>query len=372
MKRLSGTVIPALVVLAAACGGSGSPSLAPCPNCPLPPEGRAPYPASPVVATLTFDFSTHDRRAPGSDNWPVTWAGDGHQYTSWGDGGGFGGTNQRGRVSLGVARVEGPREDYVGANIWGGHESEVEATFDGKSYGILALDGDLYMWVSPGSERSNFERATLHRSTNRGRSWTAAAWDFDLAEGLALPTFLQFGREYAGARDGFVYVYAIHPSDPTGLVIQKPGEIALLRVPSDRLMDREAYEFFAGLDGTGSPRWTSDLEDRVPVFEDINGVGWTVSASYNAPLGRYFLITEHDESQRGNLGVFDAAEPWGPWTTVLYDGVFGEPGLDDTRTFFWNFSNKWLSPNGRQVVLVFTGDEANDSWNTVHGEFQLR
>lgn len=369
MKRL--VRIPALLLTVLACGGSTSPSFAPCPDCPPPPDSRAPYPSSPVVASLTFDFSTHDRRAPGSDNWPITWADDGHQYTSWGDGGGFGGNNELGRVSLGVARVEGPRGDHVGINVWGGMGAEVEASFEGKSYGILSLDRDLYMWVSPGSGSRNFESAALHRSTDRGRSWTPADWDFDLGDGLALPTFLQFGRDYAGARDAFVYVYAIHPKDPSGLVIQRPGEIALLRVPRDRLMDREAYEFFAGLDGS-APRWTADLAGRAPVFEDVNGVGWNASASHNAPLGRYFLITEHDESQRGNIGVFDAPEPWGPWTTVLYDGTFGLPGLDDTRTFFWNFSNKWLSPNGRQVVVVFTGDEANDSWNTVHGELELR
>lgn len=44
----------------------------------------APYPASPVIAGVDFDFEARDRRAPGSDNWPMTWADDGHQYASWG------------------------------------------------------------------------------------------------------------------------------------------------------------------------------------------------------------------------------------------------------------------------------------------------
>jgi len=38
-------------------------------------------------------------RANGSDLWPVTWGKDGNVYTFFGDGGGFGGDNQRGRVS---------------------------------------------------------------------------------------------------------------------------------------------------------------------------------------------------------------------------------------------------------------------------------
>ena len=43
-----------------------------------------PYPPSPVIARVEFDFSTHRRLAPGSDNWPVTWADDGHLYGAWG------------------------------------------------------------------------------------------------------------------------------------------------------------------------------------------------------------------------------------------------------------------------------------------------
>jgi hypothetical protein len=67
----------------------------------------APYPPSPAISDITFEWSSHERHAPGSDNWPITWADDGHQYTSWGDGGGFDGTNSEGRISLGMAVVEG-------------------------------------------------------------------------------------------------------------------------------------------------------------------------------------------------------------------------------------------------------------------------
>jgi len=41
----------------------------------------APYPDSTFLEGITWDFSSHVERAPGSDNWPVTWADDGHQYT---------------------------------------------------------------------------------------------------------------------------------------------------------------------------------------------------------------------------------------------------------------------------------------------------
>jgi len=67
----------------------------------------APYPPSSIIIGLQFNLSTIIERASGSDNWAITWADDDHQYATWGDGGGFGGTNNDGRVSLGVARIEG-------------------------------------------------------------------------------------------------------------------------------------------------------------------------------------------------------------------------------------------------------------------------
>ncbi len=325
-----------------------------------------PYSPSAVIWDITFDFNTHDRRAPGSDNWPVTWADDGHQYTSWGDGGGFGGTNSDGRVSLGVARVEGSATSYTGHNVWGGKDPENTATFGGKSYGILSVDGVLFMWVSPGSGPTGYQKATVYRSTDHGASWTSASWDFVQAEGLINPTFLQFGQDYQGARDTYVYIYANHLKDASALKVQKPGEIALMRVPKTAIMDRAQYEFFAGLDGSDNPIWVTDLTQRQPVFEDANGVGWNTSLSYNPGLGRYLLTTEHTATFQGNIGIFDAPEPWGPWTTVLYDTQFGAPAIA-ASTFFWNFSNKWLSADGKDFILVFTGIGSNDSWNAVRG-----
>jgi len=115
-----------------------------------------PYPPSSVISDMTLNWSTHERQAPGSDNWPITWADDDHQYTAWGDGGGFGGTNSEGRVSLGVARVEGSATSYNGTNVWGGKSPENPSQFKGKSYGIISVGGVLYMWVALVYEEGNW------------------------------------------------------------------------------------------------------------------------------------------------------------------------------------------------------------------------
>ena len=330
-----------------------------------------PYPASPVIDRIEFEWGSHARYAIGSDNFPVSWAEDGRQYTSWGDGGGFGGTNSRGRVSLGFGYIEGSASEFVGTNVWGGFEPETPATFDGKSFGVLALDDVLYMWVGPGSGEDSYRWSRLYSSIDGGLTWRDPGWEFVQAEGMVFPTFLQYGRNYRGALDNFVYIYAINLKRADTLTIQSPGEIVLMRVPRGELLTRSEYRFFAGLESDGSPIWTSQVADRQPVFEDPNGVGWGCSASYNLGIGRVLFITEHAQSFRGMIGLHDAPRPWGPWTTVQYGERFGG-GVVPESTYFWNFSNKWTSPDGRDSVLIFTGTSGNDAMNTMRTRLVTR
>jgi len=341
-------------------------------------EPTAPYPVSAAISGIDFDFSTTIELAPGSDNWAITWGGDGHQYTTWGDGGGFGGTNTKGRVSLGVGRVEGDRDAYLGFNVWGGFEPENPATFVGKSTGMLAIDLTLYLWrAGNGSGASAFSFQELYRSDDLGATWNLTPVDyrpddFPDSDGPFTFTFLQFGAGYSGARDTFVYAYGAENKDGNWNV-QTPGEIALMRAPVASLENPADWEFFAGLDGGDQPQWTQTPGARAPVFEDpVNGVMRT-SVSYNAGLERYLLITQQVnrfESDNGHIGIYDAPEPWGPWTTVLFANPW-EIGLQDGgKTVYWNFSNKWLSADGRQCVLVYTGS-GSDEWGTVSCSFTL-
>lgn len=109
-----------------------------------------PYPPSPIIKGIRWHRETLRTAAPGSDLWPVTWGPDGHIYTSWGDGGGFAGTNSDGRVSMGFARLEGPPEKFVSVNINGGRNASHPASFPkkGKTAGILSVGGTLYCWLN--------------------------------------------------------------------------------------------------------------------------------------------------------------------------------------------------------------------------------
>ena len=77
-----------------------------------------------------------------------------------------------------------------------------EARGDGargrKASGILCVDGVLYLLVR------NAGNAQLGWSVDHGSTWTWANWTWTTSFGC--PTFVQFGADYAGARDAFVYL----------------------------------------------------------------------------------------------------------------------------------------------------------------------
>lgn len=328
---------------------------------------NAPFPGSPVIAGLEFDFSTHRREASGSDNWPLTWAEDGHQYTAWGDGFGF--EESAGfKVSLGFSRIEGGPTGYTGHDVFLGDPTGSGRTFDAKSIGVLTVRGDLYAWIAPGSEAAHWRRARLYKSEDHGASWSFTGVEFTRADGFGYPWFLQAGRNYSAAEDNFVYSYFTEIQDGRWDA-QRPGEIVLARVPLGAIEQQSRYRFFAGLDEEGAPVWSPDPSDRRPVIRDPNGL-LRGSAIYVPSMDRYLVFLNHSADASGNVALFDAPDPWGPWTTVFYEFRWGGPEIPPT-TFYWNFSPKWFDRDGRDFVLVFSGTGENDSWNTVQGSFVL-
>jgi hypothetical protein len=353
------------VLLALACPGLGKAGATAA-------EGTgSPYPKSPVISGIQFFAYTHKRRANGSDNWPITWSADDHQYTAWGDGGGFEGTDVQERVSLGFGRVEGLSATYRARNVWGGMHAEAPATFKGKSYGMLAIGTELYAWRCGDGVgiASMFDFQRLYHSANGGRSWQAAGWEFPGTLTFYCPTFLQFGKGYEGARDGYVYMYAAERNnDEWG--IHKPGMIMLMRAPAGRLMDQGAYEFFTGRTQSGDATWSPDVQARQPVIEDPNGLR-LVSAAYNAGLDRYLVGYGHTERRLGNMALLDGPTPWGPWTTVTYEYGWGKGLFSGTCCLLWHFAPKWWSDGGRGFTMVFSGGDQADSWNTIEGRFTV-
>ncbi len=330
----------------------------------------SPYPQSNFITGITYNWASHKSLAPGSDGWATTWADDGNLYSIWGNGGGFGGTNVNGRVSLGVARIEGQGSTYTGYNVYGGFNAENPSNIDGKSRGIICIDSVLYMLVGPGSYPDEFNESRLYKSTDHAATWLRNdSWAFLKSEGIIMPGFLQFGKNFTNALDDYIYIYAQRYIDD---ISQIPGKIDLIRVQINQIMNRASYTFFAGFNESGYPLWASDINLRQPVFEDPNGVGrgLGVNVTFDPGLNRYILIVEHGNFAEGNMGIFESPNPWGLWKTVAYENGFGAGHIQQT-SYYWNISPKWISTDGQHFVLTFTGSNELESWNTVEATFTL-
>jgi hypothetical protein len=150
----------------------------------------------------------------------------------------------------------------------------------------------------------------------------------------------------------------------------------LCRVPKDRPADRSAYEFFAGPDGDGNPTWTADIQLQKPVFTDPNGTGWGVTCVYHRVCKRYLLAVRHN-GDSGEWGLFDAPEPWGPWTTVAYGGDFPEwtytpdpKGASKNRpAWMHTFPAKWISEDGK---TLWHFSDRGDEFNLMRATLSLR
>jgi CubicO group peptidase (beta-lactamase class C family) len=303
-----------------------------------------PYPRSPVISGIEWaPAATILRQAKGSDNFPLAWGDDDHLYTAYGDGYGFEPMVKE-KLSLGFARISGSPPNVSGVNI---RSPTGEQKGDGergrKASGMLMVDGILYMWAR------NAGNSQLAWSPDRGRTWTWSDWKFTTSFGS--PTFLNFGRNYAGARDNYVYVYS-HDSDSAYTVADR---MVLARVPRDRIKDQQSYDYFEKLDGAGRPVWTKDVRQRGGVFEN-RGRCYRSGISFNPALGRYLwsqIGPNRDSRFAGGFAVYDAPEPWGPWTTVYVTDAW-DVGPGETSSF----PPKWMSADGKTLHLVFSGDDS--------------
>ncbi|MBU6399723.1 MAG: DUF4185 domain-containing protein [Verrucomicrobia bacterium] len=338
----------------------------------LPPaDPPAPYPPSTVLSGITWHWETYTTAAPGSDLWPVTWGPDNQLYTAWGDGGGFGGSDSDGRVAMGIARLEGGPETYRGFNVNGGKAPEWPASFraKGKTAGLVFVGGTLYAAVNLQDGPWPRVNHALEWSTDQGATWTRAGWLFAAGRGNFQPAkFLQFGRDYRGVPRGlagYVYLYGPKEAAPQAADTQ----LYLARVPKHKLREQAACEFYAGTGNKGRSRWARGCASARPVFTDPRGVT-SGTVVYDPGLKRFLLTCYH--TGPGQLGIFDAAHPWGPWTTVADYEHWGDMGAAG-EGLNCEFPQKWMSADGLTLWCVFSvygpggkqGINAHDRFNLV-------
>jgi hypothetical protein len=308
---------------------------------------RAPYPPSRVIAKIELGSEIR-RTALDSDNWPITWGDDDAQYTSYGDGYGFEPHTEI-KLGVGFARITGPPDRFQGVNLRSTGERTGSGAASPKASGILMVDGVLYLWVR------NVGNSQLLWSKDHGKTWESG---FKFETGFGSPTFLNFGRNYRGSRDSYVYAY----SQDGPSAYESDNGLVLARAPKRSIATRSAWEFLKTVDANGRVAWTSDISQSGAVFAYPGNCRRT-DVVYNPGIKRYLLALAYNAA--GDWGLFDAPEPWGPWTTVFHNdastsgataGPWGIPG-----THGYRLPAKWIAPNGRTMTLIFSGVKVGDT-----------
>ncbi len=304
-----------------------------------------PYPES----NLKIEFESGDsviRLAEGCDNWPSTWADDNNIYTAYGDGYGFLPETDI-KLSLGLARVIGNPPAVEGVNLRSNTGERVGQGRNGeKASGMLMVDSILYMLVR------NAQNSVLMWSSNHGKTWEHADWKFDVSFGC--PGFINYGKNYDGAKDNYVYVY----SHEEASAYKNSDHFVLARVRAEKIRDWKAYEYFAGYTDKNKPIWSWDVKKRQPVFTNPAKC-YRSAMTYNEGLKKYLWCQtiqlsarETDVRFRGGLGIFGSDNPWGPWESLYYTREWDiGPGESSS------IPTKWMSRNGKTCYLLFSGDD---------------
>jgi len=96
---------------------------------------------------------------------------------------------------------------------------------------------------------------------------------------------------------------------------------------------------------------------------------------YHPVFRRYLLAVRHG-GRSGRWGLFDAPEPWGPWTTVAYGDDFPEwvytrdpQGASRNRAaWMHSFPAKWISRDGREMWSI---SDRGDKFNLMKVRLEL-
>lgn len=314
----------------------------------------APYPPSTFITKLKWSHTVVKMKGyANGDNWPIAWMHEDSQLTAFCDGRGF--SENDPDLSLGFARVYGDPPEFHADNIKSDADTPVGWGNKGiKASDMIAVDSVLYMFVRNyrPSDSDDFTNSRLACSTDSGVSWTWANWHF--SDTFGCPAFVQFGKDYEGSRDEHVYI----ASQANDNAYAYSPDIVMARVKVNSVMDRSRYTFFGGISENGHPTWVEEIAGQRPIFTDPKGTQ-RIAITYNTGIGRYILTTSHlvgkKATHRAALGVFEAPEPWGPWSTVYYDDHWSVQDGRDCRTYHHRFPPKRMTDDGRTMWLLCSG-----------------
>jgi len=301
------------------------------------------------------------------DTFPMTWGDDDEIYTSAGDPNW--GVSPDG---LDVERFSGGPTDYKITQInpmsdyrgWGGNGP--------KPSGMLCVEGILYLAFQNlrGIQKAPYSLISQHGSdahivhaVRDNCGFGVGAWVPAFANITAPmfpghkfggPAFVNFGRNNANARDGYVYAVSSDQWD-------NGSNLRLGRVPKDSILCRETWEWVCAYGPSGEPAWSHDLDASVPVLSLHRWLGLPEMV-YLAGIRRYLLLTwrlhkDFSGDDGTDLIVLDAPEPWGPFSLVHFEEYWEGKAFNP---YCPRIPLKWMNADGFTGWLQFSG-----SWSVL-------
>jgi len=369
-----------------------------------------PPPACPWEPSRAFAgvaFSGRQTNYTHADTWYPAWAADGNLYSPYTDGQ-VGGVES---ISDGTWKKQGTQNATTGqAVIRGGDplnltvESLGVCKGDSAPYparypcGSLIRDGIWYygtycLGPQPKVYRDGLEYnwawlgpfVGFRWSTDLGRTWTDGPrtpakpiFGEHALNGepvrIGSPHFVDFGRNMEHSPDGKAYLVAHGASrGPAGRRLAYNSwitgdEIYLVRVrPSpETINDPAAYEFFAGHDAAGQPRWAADFAQIQPLLRWEDHLG-CVTATYDPALKKYLMcVTDgHTTGSAYDTSILEADALTGPWRLISYLEAFGR------NAYFCNIPSKFVSPDGTRMWLCYSATFTGHTGNPKGGRYAL-
>jgi hypothetical protein len=339
-----------------------------------PPRG-CPFPQSGEITGIGFmgQWRTYTH----ADTWYPSWASDGNLYSPWTDGtvNGVRSTSGGPKATTGQAKIVGADPMELDVICLGLHSASPEPYGGRYPCGSLVYEGVWYYGtycLDLKNPHLNWDVlgpfVGFRMSRDFGKAWT----DTELTPSNSLfgesgkngakvkigsPHFVDFGKNMQYSPDGKAYLTGHGAVRPDAQLSWISGDqVYLIRVePSPaNINDRSKYEFFAGHDDQGRPRWTRDFARIQPLVEWNDRAG-CVTMTYNAPLKKYLMcITDGFPTIfRMNTYVLESDQITGPWKLVTFMQSFGEQG------YFVNFPSKFISADGRTAWLSYSTNFTN-------------
>jgi hypothetical protein len=341
----------------------------------------------PHITGVNFDFNTVTYPGPDDSHIHALTQGSGVVYHAFSNGNGW---NDGGpRIALGFARLSGnpPNIDGTHTNdtLWRSPTSTHPGA-NKQIHGLLHVGNNtVYGWLDTrdgNPSNTALPDRELWESTDNTNTWHYAGVRYTNGsdgpfggpvERISPMTFVNFGDGPENVVDGFIYMIG----GDWGGEGHTPEDEFMIRVPLTQIKQRSAYQWFAGLDGSGNPIWGPE-SGRRPFIRNVGAKEHhdvTKTQIFYIFGIQQFLLT-HWQDGSGALRISIANHPWGPYRTIYETRTFG--GMQSTGGLFCEgltmcFPKKWQSADGLTLWASFSvwGNECAEKGIAGHDRLGL-